>query len=67
MVQEQVLAIEAEKLGVQATDADVAHLFTPGRSARFLFPNGQYIGDDRYAVIIADAAQRCPWPTSRRQ
>jgi peptidyl-prolyl cis-trans isomerase D len=53
MVQEQVLAIEAEKLGVQATEADVAHLLHTGQIGQVLFPNGQYIGDDRYAAIIA--------------
>ncbi|MGD0829905.1 MAG: peptidylprolyl isomerase [Terracidiphilus sp.] len=53
MVQEQVLAIEAEKLGVQATDEDVAHLLHTGQIGQVLFPNGKYIGDDRYASIIA--------------
>ena len=49
MVQQQVLLAEADKLGIQATDDDVAHFLHTGPIGEVLFPNGQFIGDDHYA------------------
>ena len=53
MVQQQVLLIEAEKLGIQASDSDVANFLHQGQFGEYLFPNGQFIGPDRYADFIA--------------
>jgi peptidyl-prolyl cis-trans isomerase D len=53
LVQEQVLLLEAQKLGIKATDDDVANFLHQGQFGEFLFPNGQYIGSDRYADFIA--------------
>jgi peptidyl-prolyl cis-trans isomerase D len=54
MVQQQVLLIEAEKLGISATEDDVSRLLHQGQFGEYLFPNGQYIGSDRYAAFIAN-------------
>jgi peptidyl-prolyl cis-trans isomerase D len=53
LVQQQVLLIEAEKLGIQATDDDVAQFLHQGQFGEYLFPNGQYIGADRYSDFVA--------------
>jgi len=54
MVQQQVLLIEAEKLGIHATSADVRQYLHTGSAGQVLFPNGQFIGEDNYAHLISD-------------
>ena len=53
MIQQQVLLLEAEKLGIQANDSDVANFLHQGQFGEYLFPDGQFIGSDRYADFIA--------------
>jgi peptidyl-prolyl cis-trans isomerase D len=53
LVQEQVLLTEAAKLGVTAGDDDVAKFLHQGAFGEFLFPKGNYIGDDKYADFVA--------------
>jgi peptidyl-prolyl cis-trans isomerase D len=53
LVQQQVLLAEAQKLGVRASDDDVIHFLHQGQFGEYLFPNGQYIGSDRYAAFVA--------------
>ncbi len=53
LVQEQILLSEAQTLGVTATDDDVASFLHKGQFGEVLFPNGQFIGQDRYADLIA--------------
>jgi len=53
LVEQQVLLIEARKLGIQATDDDVSRFLHRGQFGQFLFPNGQFIGADRYADFVA--------------
>jgi peptidyl-prolyl cis-trans isomerase D len=53
LVQQQVLLAEAEKLGVTATEDDVSHFLHQGQFGEFLFPKGQFIGQDHYADFIA--------------
>ena len=53
LVQQQVLLAEAQKLGVRASDEDVIHFLHQGQFGEYLFPNGQYIGSDRYAAFVA--------------
>jgi peptidyl-prolyl cis-trans isomerase D len=62
LVQQQVLLAEAEKLGLSATEDDVRHFLHQGQFGEFLFPNGQYIGDDRYADFVSRQ-----WNMSREQ
>ena len=53
LVEQQILLIEARKLGIQATDDDVSRLLHRGQFGEYLFPNGQFIGTDRYADFVA--------------
>ena len=53
LVQQQVLLTEAEKLGIYATDEDVSQFLHKGQFGEMLFPNGQYIGTDRYVDFVA--------------
>jgi peptidyl-prolyl cis-trans isomerase D len=53
LVQEQILLAEAEKLGIQATDDDVRTFLHQGQFGEYLFPNGNYIGEDRYTNFVA--------------
>jgi peptidyl-prolyl cis-trans isomerase D len=53
LVQQQVLLAEASKVGISATDDDVRHFLHQGQFGELLFPNGQYIGADRYADFVA--------------
>ena len=57
LVQEQVMLAEAEKLGVQATNDDVISFLHQGMIGEYLFPKGDYIGDERYAAFVADNYQ----------
>ncbi|MFZ1086203.1 MAG: peptidylprolyl isomerase [Terracidiphilus sp.] len=53
LVEQQVLLIEAEKLGIQANDADVENFLHQGQFGEYLFPGGQFIGTDRYTDFVA--------------
>jgi len=53
LVQQQILLVEAEKLGVNATEDDVSHFLHQGQFGEFLFPKGQFIGQERYADFVA--------------
>jgi peptidyl-prolyl cis-trans isomerase D len=52
LVQQQILLDEAEKLGIHVTDADVRTYLQNGPPGQVLFPNGKFIGQDRYAALI---------------
>lgn len=54
LVQQQILLAEAGKLGISASDQDVAKLLHTGGYGQVLFPNGKYIGDQAYASLIND-------------
>ncbi len=53
MVQQRVLAMEAEKLGIRATDDDIAQFLHQGQLGEILYPNGQPISEDRYVDFVA--------------
>lgn len=53
LIQQQILLAEAAKLGITATDADVAKFLRTGPNAEVLFPNGKFIGEDQYANLVA--------------
>ena len=55
LMQQQVVLAEAEKLGIHATGDDVIQTLRTGQSGQILFPNGQFIGEDRYAALIAQS------------
>jgi peptidyl-prolyl cis-trans isomerase D len=45
--------VEADKLGIYATDDDVSHFLHQGQFGEFLYPKGQFIGFDRYTDFVA--------------
>src|ERR1039458_7718116 len=51
MVTERAMAMEAERLGLQVSDADVAD--TIRQMAPGLFPDGKFVGKDAYASMLA--------------
>jgi peptidyl-prolyl cis-trans isomerase D len=54
LIQQQILLMEAEKLGIHATDDDVVQYLHKGSAGQVIFPNGQFIGTDKYTQLIAD-------------
>jgi peptidyl-prolyl cis-trans isomerase D len=53
MVEQQVLVQAAAQLGVKVTDDDVRQFLHTGLFGEMFFPNGQFIGDDAYANMVA--------------
>jgi peptidyl-prolyl cis-trans isomerase D len=52
LVQQQILLEEAGKLGIHVTSDDVRQYLQTGPPAQVLFPNGKFIGQDKYAALI---------------
>ncbi len=55
MVERKVLEREADRLGLQASKADVQHELLQGPLAQYVAPGGNYIGDDQYANFVNSA------------
>jgi peptidyl-prolyl cis-trans isomerase D len=53
LVQQQILLVEAERLGINATSDDVAKYLQTGPTGAVIFPNGKYIGDQQYAALVS--------------
>jgi peptidyl-prolyl cis-trans isomerase D len=53
MVQQAVVLQEANRLGLQVTDAGLAQFLHSGMYGQVLFPKGVYIGDDKYRELIS--------------
>ena len=51
MVTERAMAMEAERLGYQVSDADVADLIR--QTIPSLFPDGKFVGKETYAGMLA--------------
>ena len=47
-----VLAREADRLGLQVSDADLARELRTGTFSQYLFPDGKYIGDEAYLNFV---------------
>ena len=52
LVQQQILLAEAGRLGIGATNEDVATYLHTGPTGAVIFPNGKYIGDEQYAALV---------------
>jgi peptidyl-prolyl cis-trans isomerase D len=52
LVQQQILLDEAGKLGIHVTGDDVRNYLETGPPGQVLFPNGKFIGQDKYAALI---------------
>ena len=46
-----VLKTEANRLGLQVTDQDLASELKHGEFSSYLFPGGNYIGDEKYMEL----------------
>ncbi len=57
LIQQHILIEEAHRLGITASDDDVRRYLHTGQLGQILFPDGQYIGDARYAELISDQLQ----------
>ena len=57
LVQRAILKHEADRLHLQASDEDLRRELQTGPFAQYLFPNGQYIGDDAYMNFVQSAFQ----------
>lgn len=53
LVEQQVLMQVAQQLGVHVSDDDVRQFLHHGELGEMIFPNGDYIGDDAYANLVA--------------
>jgi len=54
VIQQQIMLAEAHRLGVTASDNDVRRFLHSGVWGEYLFPEGHFIGDDRYAEFVSD-------------
>lgn len=52
-VERAVLVQEADRLGLQVSNDDLVHELKNGPLGQYLFPNGQYIGDEKYEAFIS--------------
>src|SRR5579875_2553120 len=52
-VERAVLVREADRMGLQVSNDDLAKELKNGPLGQYLFPNGQYIGDEKYANFIS--------------
>jgi len=52
LVQRAILKHEADKMKLQVSDEDLRRELETGPFAQYLFPNGQYIGDDGYMNFV---------------
>ncbi len=55
MVAQAVLAREADKLGLSASDDDVRRELQTGTLGQYIFPSGKFIGDDQYVNFVQAA------------
>ena len=54
LVQQQVMLVEAHKLGIHATDDDVRQYLHTGPTGQVLYPNGKFIGPDAAIQQLID-------------
>lgn len=57
LIQREVLVQEANRLGYQVSDADLTRYLQTGPFGQALFPNGQFVGEDRYADFVQNYFQ----------
>src|ERR1700727_2051369 len=57
LVQRAILKHEADRMNLQVSDEDLRRELHTGPFAQYLFPNGNYIGDDAYMNFVQNAFQ----------
>ena len=55
LVQRAILKHEADRMNLQVSDDDLRRELQTGPFAQYLFPNGQYIGDEAYMNFVSSA------------
>ncbi len=55
LVQRAILRREADRLNLQVSDEDLRRELSSGAFAQYIFPNGQYIGDEKYMDFVQNA------------
>jgi peptidyl-prolyl cis-trans isomerase D len=53
MIAQQLLLAQADSLGIEANDDDVRNFLHTGQYGLLLFPNGNFIGEDKYKAFIS--------------
>jgi peptidyl-prolyl cis-trans isomerase D len=54
-VERNLLRREADRLGLEVSDADLTHYMQTGPYAQYLFPGGKFIGKDQYINFVTSA------------
>ena len=57
LILQRLLLAQAHSLGLSANDEDVRNFLHTGQYGEFLFPNGQFIGEDKYKAFISQQFQ----------
>jgi peptidyl-prolyl cis-trans isomerase D len=57
LVQRAILKHEADRMNLQVSDEDLRRELQTGPFSQYLFPNGNYIGDDAYMNFVQNAFQ----------
>ena len=52
IIQEKILKIEGDRLGLQVSDSDLLAVMHEGELGQAIFPGGKYIGDDAYINLV---------------
>ena len=55
LIQREILMQEANHMGLQVTDNDLRYELQNGPFAAYLFPKGQFVGDDGYVNFVQSA------------
>jgi peptidyl-prolyl cis-trans isomerase D len=55
MVQRAILQHEADRMHLQVSDNDLRRELQTGEFAQYIFPNGAYVGDDKYTTFVQAA------------
>jgi peptidyl-prolyl cis-trans isomerase D len=55
MITGKAIVVEADRMGLKATDEDVRDELQHGRYSATLFPNGKFIGEQAYANLLQQA------------
>jgi len=52
LILQKIMLTEAASLGITANEADVRSFLSTGQLGEYFFPNGQFVGEDKYKQIV---------------
>jgi len=55
LIQRDILMQEANRMGLTVTDSDLRYELQNGPFAAYIFPKGQFVGDDKYTDFVQNA------------